>query len=79
VGDAIVREYDAVSGGVYAVAENEVIRVILCGGSDAAALLKDIANCIPSIMSAMRTPEGISTDIPRASSRDQRPSAGTPS
>src|SRR5207247_7156629 len=36
------------------------------------------AKRIPSSMSAMTTPEGISTDIPRASSRDQKSALGSP-
>ena len=36
------------------------------------------ANFIPSTISATITPAGISTDIPSASSCDQKPLAGTP-
>ena len=42
------------------------------------AMTEPMANCMPSSMSAIITPDGISTDMPRASRRDQKLGAGTP-
>src|SRR2546428_8644644 len=42
------------------------------------AMAAPIAKRMPSIMSATRTPDGISTDMPSASSTDQKSAAGIP-
>src|SRR5262245_733328 len=42
------------------------------------AIVGPNANLMPSIMFATRTPEGISTDMPSASSLDQEPPEATP-
>src|SRR6266568_149861 len=69
------------------VAENVVVGIEISGAADASDGVQGVAaqgnggpsaKRIPSSMSAITTPEGISTDIPRASSRDQKSAVGSP-
>src|SRR5438876_5801600 len=83
----VMREHDIVVGRPNQISKHKIIRVIVGCGGDTADFLQGLrlvaitapsAKRIPSSMSASRTPDVISTDMPSASSDDQKLRAGTP-
>src|SRR2546426_2716341 len=83
----VMREHDVIAGRPNQISKYKIIRVIVGCGGDTTDFFQGFAfggdtapsaKRIPSNMSASRTPDVISTDMPKASSDDQKLGAGTP-